>query len=75
MAQEYAKGECPDCGRVVSGRAVGPEPDHADRKFVALGPHNRQQSARRPVACLSRGGRRVVPRIRDVGLRASRYPG
>jgi hypothetical protein len=66
MAQERAKGECPECGRVVSGRAIGPEEDAADRRFVALGPHNREERGRtrHPVECLSRGGRRVVPRIR-----------
>lgn len=63
--RERAKGVCPECGRVISGRAVGPEPDAADRRFTALAPHNRQQYARTPVVCLSRGGRRVVPRIRD----------
>lgn len=42
-------------------RGSGPGEDHN----VALGPHNRQQSARRPAVCLSRGARRVVPRIRD----------
>jgi hypothetical protein len=66
-ATERAKGECPECGRIVSGRAIGPEPDHADRKFVALGPHNREEHGRtrHPTECLTRGGRRVVPRIRD----------
>lgn len=64
-AQERAKGVCPECGRTISGRAVGPEDDAADRRFVALAPHNRQQSARRPAACLSRGARRVVPRVMD----------
>jgi hypothetical protein len=58
-----AKGVCPECGRTVSGRAVGPEPDHADRKFVALTPHTRSTSRHRAETCLSRGGRRVVPRI------------
>jgi hypothetical protein len=58
-----AKGVCPECGRTVSGRAVGPEEDAADRRFVALGPHNRQEFSRRPVVCLSRGARRVVPRV------------
>jgi hypothetical protein len=62
--QERAKGICPDCGRVISGRAEGPERLAANRRFVALSPHNRQEFARRPVACLSRGGRRVVPRVR-----------
>jgi hypothetical protein len=62
-AQEYAKGVCPECGRTVSGRAIGPEQDAADRRFVALGPHNRQQFSRHPVECLTRGGRRVVPRV------------
>lgn len=57
-AQERAKGVCPECGRTVSGRATGPGQ-------VALAPHNRQQHARRPVVCLSRGGRRVVPRVLD----------
>jgi hypothetical protein len=64
-AQQYAKGVCPDCGRVISGRAVGIEYDHADRRFVALRPHNRERGARHPVECLARAGRRVVPRIRD----------
>jgi hypothetical protein len=66
---EYAKGICPDCKRVISGRATGIEADHADRRWVELRPHNREERSRHPVACLSRGGRRVVPRIRDVGLR------
>jgi predicted Fe-S protein YdhL (DUF1289 family) len=64
-AQEYAKGVCPDCGRTVSGRATGIEYDHGDRRFVLLRPHNRAERARHPVVCLSRGGRRVVPRVRD----------
>jgi hypothetical protein len=66
-AQERAKGRCPDCGRVISGRATGIEYDHADRRFVALRPHNREERGRtrHPVECLARGGRRVVPRIRD----------
>jgi hypothetical protein len=64
-ALERAKGRCPECGRIVSGRAIGPEEAAADRKFVALGPHNRQQFSRRPVVCLSRGARRVVPRVLD----------
>jgi hypothetical protein len=63
-AQEYAKGICPDCKRVISGRATGIEYDHADRRWVELRPHNRQERARHPVVCLARGGRRVVPRIR-----------
>jgi hypothetical protein len=58
-----AKGVCPECGRTIPGRAVGPEEDAAARRFVALGPHNRQQFSRRPAVCLSRGARRVVPRI------------
>jgi hypothetical protein len=58
-----AKGVCPECGRTVSGRAVGPGEDAADRRFVALGPHNRERNARHPAVCLSRGGRRVVPRV------------
>jgi hypothetical protein len=62
-AQEYAKGRCPDCGRIISGRATGIEYDHADRRFVILRPHNREEAVRHPVECLTRGGRRVVPRI------------
>jgi hypothetical protein len=62
-AQERAKGVCPECGRTVSGRATGPEPEAADRGFVALGPHNRVRFSRRPAVCLSRGARRVVPRV------------
>lgn len=64
-AQERAKGTCPQCGRVISGRATGIERAAADRRFVALAPHSRRQHARRPVVCLPRGGYRVVPRVRD----------
>jgi hypothetical protein len=58
-----AKGRCPDCGRVISGRAVGIQRAAADRKFVALSPHVRAATRRRNEACLTRGGYRVVPRI------------
>jgi hypothetical protein len=63
-----AKGRCPECGRIISGRAVGIQRDHADRKFVALSPHNRDvPDGNKPgVACLMRGGRRVVPRIAEA---------
>jgi hypothetical protein len=64
-AQEYAKGVCPDCGRTISGRAAGIEANHADRRFVILRPHNREETSRHPVECLTRGGRRVVPRVVD----------
>lgn len=60
-----AKGVCPECGRTVPGRAVGPEEAAADRRFVVLRPHNRQRPARRPVACLTLGGYRRVSRVRD----------
>jgi predicted Fe-S protein YdhL (DUF1289 family) len=63
--QVLAKGVCPDCGRVISGRATGIEYDHADRRFVILRPHNREERTRHPAVCLARGARRVVPRIRD----------
>ena len=62
-AQELAKGRCPECGRVISGRAAGIEADHGGRRFVDLRPHNRQQYARRPVVCLAPGGYRRVRRI------------
>jgi hypothetical protein len=62
---QYAKGICPYCGRVVSGRADGIEAGAPDRRFVTLRPHNRQQFSRRPVVCLSPGGYRRVPRIRE----------
>ena len=64
---QRAKGRCPECGRIISGRAVGIEYDHGDRRFVALRPHNREEHGRtrHPVECLGRGGRRVVARIRD----------
>jgi hypothetical protein len=64
-----AKGRCPECGRIVSGRAVGVQRRHADRKFVALTPHNRAEpdGNKRGETCLARGGYRVVPRIRTVG--------
>lgn len=62
---ERAKGVCPDCGRVISGRAVGIETAHADRRFVALAPHTRSRHGHgRDEPCLSRGAYRVVPRIR-----------
>ena len=60
-----AKGVCPDCGRVISGRAAGIEADRADRRFTVLRPHNRERDASRPVACLPPGGYRRVPRIRE----------
>jgi hypothetical protein len=61
-----ARGRCPECGRIISGRAVGIQRAAADRKFVALSPHNRAESdGNKPgVSCLLRGGRRVVPRLR-----------
>jgi predicted Fe-S protein YdhL (DUF1289 family) len=65
-AQERAKGVCPDCGRTVSGRAAGIEYDHGDRRFVVLRPHARsRQGHGRDVPCLSPGGYRRVPRLRD----------
>ena len=60
----YAKGRCPYCGRVISGRADGIEADAPDRRFVTLRPHNRERGVRHPVVCLPRGGYRRVPRIR-----------
>ncbi len=62
--QERARGVCPECGRTISGRAVGIETAHADRRFVALAPHARTRTRRKSEACLSRGGWRVVPRVR-----------
>ena len=60
----YAKGVCPDCGRTISGRAVGIEAAHADRRFVALAPHTRARNGHgRDEQCLTRGGYRVVPRV------------
>lgn len=64
-AQERARGVCPECGRTVSGRAVGIEAAHADRRFVALAPHTRSTTHRRNETCLARGGWRVVPRVRE----------
>jgi|HubBroStandDraft_6_1064221.scaffolds.fasta_scaffold00062_26 hypothetical protein len=63
-----AKGRCPECGRIISGRAVGIQRAAADRRFVALSPHMRAEpdGNKRGVPCLLRGGRRVVPRIRVV---------
>ena len=60
----YANGACPDCGRVIAGRADGIEADAAGRRFVILRPHNRERGSRSPVVCLARGGYRHVPRIR-----------
>jgi hypothetical protein len=41
----------------------------ADRKHVALSPHMRAEpDGNKPgVPCLTRGGYRVVPRVRDAG--------
>jgi hypothetical protein len=65
-AQERAKGVCPECGRTVSGRAAGIEAAHADRRFVDLSPHTRSRNGHgRDETCLSRGARRVVPRVRS----------
>ena len=66
---ERAKGRCPECGRVISGRAVGVQRRAADRKFVALSPHCRKPpDGNRPgQPCLTRGGYRVVPRLREAG--------
>ena len=64
-AREFAKGVCPDCGRVVPGRAAGIQRAAADRQFVILRPHNRERPAYRPAVCLPPGGYRRVPRIRD----------
>jgi hypothetical protein len=58
-----AKGRCPYCGRVIAGKADGIEYDSADRRFVVLRPHNREQHARPGVVCLPRGGYRRVPRV------------
>jgi hypothetical protein len=65
---ERARGRCPECSRVISGRAVGIQRAAADRKFVALSPHMRDEpdGNKRGVPCLARGGYRVVPRIRTV---------
>jgi hypothetical protein len=65
VAESRAKGVCPECGRVISGRAVGIQRAAADRKFVDLSPHNRAESdGNKPgVPCLLRGSRRVVPRV------------
>jgi hypothetical protein len=65
-----AKGICPECQRVISGRAVGPEQAAADRTYVALSPHTRNPLARSPQPCLSRGGRRVVRRLTPAELAA-----
>ena len=61
---QRARGVCPECGRTISGRATGIEAAAADRRFVALAPHVRSRAHRRSEPCLSRGGYRVVPRIR-----------
>ena len=73
---QRAKGRCPDCGRVISGRADGIEYDHADRRWVVLRPHNR---AREPV-CLPpatprpRCLRPAAVRATCVGLRIAATP-
>ena len=65
-----AKGVCPECGRTISGRAVGIERAAADRRFVALSPHCRTapDGNKRGEVCLMRGSRRVVPRLRPAGV-------
>jgi hypothetical protein len=54
---------------VISGRATGIQAAAADRKFVALSPHNRAvPDGNRPgEPCLMRGGYRVVPRLQSAG--------
>jgi hypothetical protein len=63
MADPRAKGVCPECGRVISGHAVGIQRNHADRKFVVLRSHNREEFNPRAGVCLMPGGYRKVPRI------------
>ena len=68
----HARGRCPDCGRVLAGRAEGIERLAADRRWVILPAHVREPGIKPPrrVECLSRGTRRVVPRIPDAELAA-----
>jgi hypothetical protein len=69
VAAARAKGRCPECGRIISGRATGIQRAAADRKFVALSPHARTvpDGNKRGVPCLMRGARRVVPRVQGSG--------
>lgn len=66
-AKERPKGICPECGRTISGRALG---EH----WVLLRSHNRTRGTKQLTVCLSPGRYRMVARIRDadVGLRAAR---
>ena len=57
-------GLCPDCGRIVAGRADGIQRRTTAKRWVLLGPHNRPEStARHKMPCLTRGARRRVPRV------------
>jgi hypothetical protein len=49
-----AHGQCPRCGRVITGRAIGIERLAAERRFVALSPHVRDPAEVPSVWCLTR---------------------
>jgi len=53
-----ARGICPECGRVIAGRA-------SSLRWVILAPHTRTRSSgrHRGLPCLGMGGYRRVPRI------------
>jgi hypothetical protein len=59
------RGRCPQCGRVLTGKAVRQSPSGpaATAAWVDLVPHLRTPGARVREECLPRGGRRVVPAL------------
>lgn len=59
-----ARGRCPYCGRIVTGRAVGIETRPADRRFVVLGAHVRNPRAKTRHWCVTRTDYVKVPRVR-----------
>lgn len=62
-----ARGQCPSCGRIITGRAEGIETAAAARRYVILAPHVRNPRARRRIWCLTRGDYVKVPRWTGQG--------
>jgi hypothetical protein len=62
-AGQRARGRCPDCGRILAGRADGIERRAADKRFVLLPPHVRDPHAAPRAVCLPPYRRARVPRV------------
>jgi hypothetical protein len=61
-----ARGTCPRCGRLVTGRAVPVEAAPADRRYVVLTAHVRDPRARTRHWCVTRTEYVKVPRWRPA---------